>query len=175
MNAFDIAVLVIISVAAIGGFMRGFVQEVMSLAAWGVAILAIYFLHTDLTALLFERMDSPVGASILAFMILLILPYAAVRIIAGMMGKAARNSLLGPIDRVLGFGFGAVKGVVVAVMAFSLMVLGYDSAWGDQGRPAWMTTARSYTFINASAEMMVQLIKERHERLMEGTEEVEGA
>jgi len=120
-------------------------------------------------------MESPVSASILAFMILLILPYSAIRIIGGIMGKVARNSLLGPIDRVLGFGFGAVKGVVVAVMAFSLMVLGYDTAWGDQGRPAWMTTARSYTFINASAEMMVQLIKERHQRLIEGTEEVEGA
>jgi membrane protein required for colicin V production len=175
MNAFDIVVLIIVGIAAIGGFMRGFVQEVLSLAAWGVAILAIYFLHTDLTALIFERFDSPVGASILAFVLLLIFPYAIVRIVAAIVGKATRNSLLGPIDRVLGFGFGAVKGVVVAVMGFSLLVLGYDNSWGEQGRPSWMTSARSYTFVNASAEMMVQLIKERHELLMEGAEEVDGA
>ncbi len=175
MNAFDIVVLIIVGVAAIGGFMRGFVQEVLSLAAWGVAILAIYFLHTDLTALIFERMGTPVGASLLAFAILLLIPYVAMRIIARTIGKATRNSILGPIDRVLGFGFGAVKGVVVSVMAFSLLVLGYDNAWSEHGRPSWMTSARSYTFINASAELMVQLIKERHERLMESGEEVDDA
>ncbi len=34
MTGFDFIVLVIVGVAAVGGFMRGFVQEVLSLAAW---------------------------------------------------------------------------------------------------------------------------------------------
>lgn len=165
MNAFDIIVLLIVGVGAIGGFLRGFVQEVLSLAAWGLAILAIHFLHTDLTATIYEFMGTPIGASIFAFALLLLIPYAAMRLIARRAGQSSRNSVLGPIDRVLGFGFGAVKGVIIVVMMFSLLVLGYDNIWGPQGRPAWMTTARTYPFINASTDALVQLIEERRSHL----------
>ena len=49
MTGFDIIVLLIVGVAAIGGFLRGFVQEVLSLLSWVLAIFAIRYLHTDLT------------------------------------------------------------------------------------------------------------------------------
>lgn len=165
MTGFDIIVLLIVAVAAIGGFLRGFVQEVLSLLSWVLAVLAIRFLHTDLTAALYGFIGTPSGAAVLAFALLLLIPYAAMRLIAARAGRATRGSILGPFDRVLGFGFGAVKGVIIAVMAFSLLVLGYDTVWGVAGRPVWMTTARTYPFVNASADAMVQLIDERQRRL----------
>jgi membrane protein required for colicin V production len=167
MTGFDIIVLVIVGIAAIGGFTRGFVQEVLSLAAWALAVVAIYFLHTDLTAVLNEYIGTPSGAAVLAFMLLLLIPYAVMKLIAGRIGKASRNSVIGPIDRVLGFGFGAVKGVIMVVIAFSLVVLGYDTVWGPEGRPAWIRDARTYPFVNAGSEAMVQLIEMRRELLRE--------
>ncbi|MGC1270143.1 MAG: CvpA family protein [Croceibacterium sp.] len=165
MTGFDIIVLLVVGVAAVGGFMRGFVQEVLSLAALAVAVLAIRFLHTDATALLVEYIGTASGAAVLAFALLLLVPYGLIRLVAKKAGAGARNSLLGPIDRVLGFGFGSVKGVIIVVMAFSLLVLGYDTVWGPAGRPAWLTTSRTYPFINASADAMVQLINERQRYL----------
>src|SRR5688572_9472970 len=165
MTGFDIIVLLIVGVAAIGGFMRGFVQEILSLVAWALAIFAIRFLHTDLTMFLYDYIGTPSGASVLAFALLLLIPYAAMKLIARAAGRSARNSVLGPIDRVLGFGFGGVKGVIIVVMAFSLLVLGYDTAWGPTGRPTWMTTARTYSFVNAASDAMVHLIDERQRRL----------
>ena len=50
-------------------------------------------------------------------------------------------------------------------MAFSVLVLGYDTVWGPTGRPTWMLTARTYPFVNAAADAMVQLINERQRRL----------
>ena len=174
MTGFDIIVLLIVGVAAVGGFMRGFVQDVLSLASWAVAVAAIRFLHTDLTAFLFEYIGTPSGAAVLAFVLLLLIPYAAMKWVASRMGRASRNSTLGPFDRVLGFGFGAVKGVLVVIMAFSLLVLGYDTVWGVDGRPTWMTTARTYPFVNASADAMVQLIDERQRWLNGEAAEGEG-
>ena len=52
MTGFDIIVLFIVSVAAIGGFLRGLVQEVLSLAAWILAAFSIYYLHGPLTEFL---------------------------------------------------------------------------------------------------------------------------
>lgn len=167
MTGFDIIVLLIVAVAAVGGFLRGFVQEILSLASWLLAVFAIRFLHTDVTAFLFNFIGTPSGAAVLAFAMLLLIPYAGMRLIAGRAGRATRNSILGPFDRVLGFAFGAVKGVIIAVMAFSLLVLGYDTVWGPAGRPVWMTTARTYPFVNAAADAMVQLISERQRRLTE--------
>jgi membrane protein required for colicin V production len=171
MTGFDIIVLAVVGVAAIGGFARGFIQEVLSLLAWVLAVFAIHYLHTDLTEFLFGYLGSPNSAAILAFALLLLIPYAAMKVIAGNIGKASRKSVIGPIDRVLGFGFGAIKGLIVTVIGFSLVVLGYDSVWGPQGRPVWIIEARSYPFINAGSEAMVQLIHERRERLH--TEEIE--
>jgi membrane protein required for colicin V production len=174
MTGFDIIVLLIVGVAAVGGFMRGFVQEVLSLAAWILAVFAIRYLHTDLTAFLFEFIGTPSGAAVLAFALLLLIPYAGMKLIAGRLGTAARNSMLGPFDRVLGFGFGALKGAIIVVMAFSVLVLGYDTVWGPAGRPTWITTARTYPFVNASADAMVQLIDERRRAALVDEQAAEG-
>ncbi len=174
MNLFDLIVLLVVGTAAVGGFMRGFVQEVLSLASWVLAIFAIRYLHTDLTAFIFGFIGTPTSAALLAFVLLLLIPYAAMRLIAKRTGAKARTSLLGPIDRVLGFGFGAVKGTIVMVFAFSMIVLGYDSGWGAGGRPAWIASARTYPFINASSEEMVQLIAQRRALLRDETEDLGG-
>ncbi len=167
MTGFDIFVAAVVAVGAIGGFLRGFVQEVLSLAAWLVAVLAIYLFHTDLSAILLGYLDSPSAAAVLAFVILLLVPYVVLRVIANQLGKSSRKSVLGPIDRVLGFGFGAIKGVVIVVMVFSLVVLGYDTIWGENGRPDWLREARTYAFVNASSKQMVQLIRERQDAWQE--------
>lgn len=167
MTAFDIIALVVVGVAAIGGFMRGFVQEVLSLASWILAVFAIRYLHTDLTAFIAHYIGTPIGAALLAFALLLLIPYAAMKLIAGRLGQASRNSIIGPIDRVLGFGFGTVKGVIIVVIGFSLLVLGYDTVWGSDGRPHWITQARTYPFVNAASEAMVQLIEIRREHLQQ--------
>lgn len=165
MTGFDIIVLLVVGVGAVGGFMRGFVQEVLSLAAIAVSVLAIRFLHTDATALLLDYVGTASGAAVLAFVLLAVVPFVAIRLIAAKAGAGTRQSMIGPIDRVLGFGFGSVKGVIIVVMAFSLLVLGYDTVWGVAGRPAWLTTSRTYPFINGSADAMVQLINERQRYL----------
>jgi membrane protein required for colicin V production len=161
MTGFDFIVLGIVAIAAVGGFMRGFVQEVLSLAAWIFAALAIRFIHTPLTMQLGEWVGYGVSTGILAFALLLLIPYAAMKVIANNLGSAARNSPLGPIDRVLGFGFGGIKGVVVVVIAFSLLVLGYDTVWGFGGRPTWITTARSYDLVDSGSRSLVEIIAER--------------
>ncbi len=167
MTGFDLIVLLIVGVGAIGGFMRGFVQEVLSLAAWALAVLAIRYLHIDLTAAILDFMGSPVTASILAFALLLLIPYAAMKLIARVAGRKSRDSVLGPIDRVLGFGFGAVKGIIIVIIGFSLLVLGYDTIWGATGRPVWIAEARSYQLVDAGSRAMVQMIEERRARVLE--------
>lgn len=170
MTGFDIIVLIIVAVAAIGGFLRGLVQEVLSLAAWILAAFSVYYLHGTLTDFLRDYYDADPATSILSFALLLLIPYAAMKVIAGNVGEASRNSILGPIDRVLGFGFGAVKGALIVVFAFSLLVLGFDTVWGYKGRPDWITQGRTYPAADAFSRELVSMIAERRARLL-GEEE----
>ena len=166
MTGFDYLVLLIVGVAAVGGFLRGFLQEILSLAAWILAALAIRFLHTPLTLVMQDMIGQSITTSVLAFALLLLIPYAAMKVIANNVGKVSRESLFGPIDRVLGFGFGALKGILIVVIAFSLLVLGYDGVWDYRGRPAWMTTARSYELVDSSSRSLVEVLAQRRAKLL---------
>ncbi|GGC20716.1 hypothetical protein GCM10011371_05450 [Novosphingobium marinum] len=161
MTGFDIAVLLVVGFGAITGFVRGFVQEILALAAWVLSLFAIHFLHTPMTQFLIPLVGTLSGAAVLAFALLLLVPYAAIKLVANWAGAKSRKSILGPIDRVLGFGFGGLKGMIIVVLAFSVLVLGYDTVWGVGGRPDWITQARTYPFVNASSEALVQMISER--------------
>lgn len=167
MTGFDYLVLLIVGVAAVGGFLRGFLQEVLSFGAWILAAFAIRFLHTPLTIVMQNVTGQTITTSVLAFALLLLIPYAAMKVIASNVGKASRSSLLGPIDRVLGFGFGALKGILIVVIAFSLLVLGYDSVWDYRGRPAWITTARSYELVDGASRSMVEVLAQRRAKLLD--------
>jgi membrane protein required for colicin V production len=142
------------------------VQEILALAAWVISLFAIHNLHTPMSAALLPHIENESGASVLAFAILLLIPYGIVKLIANRMGEASRESVLGPIDRLIGLGFGAVKGVVISVLAFSVLVLGYDTVWGAGGRPTWITQSKSYPFIDAGSRELVDMIAERRKEAL---------
>lgn len=161
MSGFDYLVFLVVGLAAIMGFFRGFVEEVLALAAWCVALMAVHYGHALVSDMLTAYVHNDTGAEVLAFALLLALPYLAIKLIASSIGSASRNSVLGPIDRVLGFGFGALKGFVVTVLAFSLLVLVYDVVWGAKGRPAWIKDARTYPFLNAASAELLSMVAAR--------------
>lgn len=162
MTGFDIGVLIVVGVTAASGFMRGFIHEILSLAAWVVAVLAIHYLHSPLTEKLIPFTSDKLGtAAVLAFALLLLIPYFIIKMLAKRMGDMSRDSLIGPIDRVIGFGFGGIKGLLIIVMGFSILVLGFDTLRGVGGRPVWMTQARTYPFVNSGSEALVKIIAER--------------
>ncbi|MCR9124016.1 MAG: CvpA family protein [Phyllobacteriaceae bacterium] len=175
MAGLDILILIIVTIAAIGGLMRGLVQEVLSLAAWIFAAFAVHYLHPRLTPALSDFYRSDAVTPVFAFVLLLLIPYAAMKVIAGNFSEASEGAILGPIDRVLGFGFGAIKGALIAVFAFSVLVLGFDDSWGYKGRPIWITTARTYPAADSFSRQLIPMISVRRDRLRRESEKQEAA
>ncbi len=172
MTALDIIVLFLLGGGAVFGFMRGFVQEALSLIAWIMIIAAVRILHGPATAALGEAVGTESGAAVLAFLAIVIVVYALGRWIAKSIGAKSRKSVLGPIDRVLGFGFGAVKGLIGATLIFLLLVMGYETLFGgDEKRPEWMTKSRTYPLLNASGDAMSEFVRGRRDAEEAETEE----
>jgi membrane protein required for colicin V production len=164
MTALDIIVLFLLGSGAIFGFMRGFVQEALSLIAWIMIIAAVRMFHAPATAALSEPIGTDSGAAVLAFLAILIVTYALGKWISKSIGKKSRKSKLGPIDRVLGFGFGMLKGLIIATLLFLIIVMGFETLFGaKEPRPEWMVKSRTYPLLNASGVAMSEFVREQRD------------
>jgi membrane protein required for colicin V production len=162
MTALDIIVLFLLGSGAVFGFMRGFVQEALSLIAWLLIIAAVRIFHGPATAALSEAVGTESGAAVLAFLAIVIVIFALGKWISNSIGKKSRKSVLGPIDRVLGFGFGMLKGLIFATLIFLLLVMGYETLFGaKESRPEWMSKSRTYPLLNASGDAMSEFVRDR--------------
>jgi membrane protein required for colicin V production len=164
MTALDVFVFLLLIGGGAIGFVRGLVHEVISLFAWIVAIAMLKLFHSQLwSGLTGTVTDSPTAAAVLAFALLFIPSFLIVKILARQIGgRTRRHAMLGPIDRVLGAGFGALKGLLGATLFFLLANLATDMVYGPEAdRPQWMTTSRTYPLLNASGRSIVDWVEAR--------------
>lgn len=157
MTAFDILVLTLLAGGAILGFLNGFVYAAVSLIAWVAGIFALRLFHAPVTAMLKEPVGNDSGAAALALVGLYLGVYLIGKLIATSLRTRTRKSMLGPIDRVLGFGFGAVKGLILATLAYLLITMLHDIVWPGEGQPQWVTDSRTFPLLNASGTALVDL------------------
>ena len=104
--------------------MRGFVTEVLSLFAWVAIVFALKLFHTPLTHMLVGTVGTATGAAVLAFAIIAGVTYFGGR--AGRQRDRARGRARRSSGRSIarsGFGFGALKGLILASLGFLLVVL----------------------------------------------------
>ena len=164
MTALDVFVFLLLIGGGAIGFVRGFVHEVISLFAWVIAIAMLKLFHTQLWTGIQNsfHMNSAAGA-VLAFAILFLPSFLIVKLLARSIGgRTRRHSMLGPFDRVLGAGFGALKGLLGVTLFFLLANLATDMVYGPEAaRPQWMTKSRTYPLLNASGRGIVDWVEAR--------------
>lgn len=166
LTALDIVVLIAVGGAAMLGVARGFVTEFLSLFAWVAIVFAVKLFHVPLTHALTSVVGTTAGAAVLAFALLAGGTYFLGRMIANAVGARTRDSVIGPIDRALGFGFGAVKGLILVSLGFLLVVLVTDTmGGGPTQRPIWLKSARVYPLLNVTSAGIADFVDRRRKGL----------
>ena len=163
LTALDIVVILLVTLGAILGALRGFVHEVLSLFAWVAAAIALNLFYRPVATAATGWVGSEAGGTVLAFALVFIVTFAAFSILAGMLGARTRASVIGPVDRFLGFGFGALKGLIGAALLFLAINLGYDSLLGDEPKPDWLKNSRTFGLLTLSSGMIVDFVEEQAE------------
>ena len=159
MTALDIIVILLVGAGLVQGWFKGFVGEVLSLAAWIVAIVFLKLLHGPVTNALERPVGTHAGAAVLAFALVFGLVFLAGKFVSRRVGAGVRRSVIGPVDRVLGAGFGALKGLIGATLLYLGANLVYDTVYGgDAPRPAWLAESKTYPLLYASGRAIVDFV-----------------
>lgn len=166
LTSLDVIVLLLVAGSAVLGFIRGFVTEVLSLFAWVAIVAALKLFHIPLAQSLTKLVGTVSGAAVLAFALIAGGVYVGGRLVARAIGARTRTSVLGPIDRALGFGFGALKGLILASLLFLLAALVVDTMRGGPAqRPEWMVRSRTYPLLNATSAGIADFVDRRRRGL----------
>ncbi len=162
LSALDIIVILLVGAGLVFGFLRGFTFEILSLLAWFMAIIALRYFHEPVRDMLVGPVGTVAGASVLSFVLVFGIVFIAGKLASRRVGGRIRKSVVGPVDRVLGSGFGALKGLIGATLLYLAANLVYDTIWGRAAeRPEWMAQSRTYPLLHASGAAIVDLVEAR--------------
>ena len=121
LSAFDIVLLGVLLVSGLLGLWRGFVSEVMSLTTWVLAFWAT-FAFGDLAAdWLAGWISADAARNAAGYVGVFILTLVAGGLLTWLLTRLVEGTGLSGTDRLLGFGFGVLRGAAVCVVGVLLM------------------------------------------------------
>jgi len=143
LTGFDMALLVAILISAIMGLMRGLLKEVLSLVTWVVAFLLAltfgpifseWFPFTQGTTAGNDVVGGLVRSDtiglVIGFVAVFVLTLIAGSLIQWVVARLVASTGLTGTDRVLGFVFGAGRGVVVCiVLLIAIRPFAVETEW----------------------------------------------
>ena len=145
MTWLDYAVLGVFAASVAWGTWRGLVREIVSILGWLVAFLSASLFAGPLSVHMPEALPTPELRTIAAFAAVFVLALVATSLLGLLLSHLVKAVGLGALDRLLGAGFGAARGVLL-VLAIALLA-GLTSA----PRQAWWRDAVSGPPLAAAA------------------------
>ncbi len=143
MTALDWLFIAVLLLSVVIGLWRGLVYEVLSLAGWVLAFVLAQWSAPDLAGWL------PLGDTVqsvryaIAFGLVFIVSVFAAGLLASLMRRMIQTAGLRPVDRMLGTGFGAMRGIVLvlAIAVVFLLTPLRNSEWWTQSQGAPVAVA----------------------------------
>ncbi|MCB8838472.1 CvpA family protein [Aurantimonas sp. VKM B-3413] len=157
----DAILFAIMLVSALLAMVRGFSREVLSVISWLVAAAAAFFFYKPLTPYAAEYIHSATVAMAASAAAIFIVTLIIVSFITLRIADFIIDSRIGALDRVLGFIFGAVRGlllVVVAMLFFNWLA--------PENQPTWIAQSRSKPILDDLGQRLVAALPENPERLI---------
>lgn len=125
----DLLILAVIGLSVITGLMRGFVKELVALGVWFLAIWLAYQYSWILDPWLKSYIKDISARTAVSFVLILFSILIAGGIINGLLSFILKRSGLNGTDRLLGMGFGLIRGVFIVglvMTAVKMTALPYE-------------------------------------------------
>ena len=150
----DIILLVVMLISGLLAMIRGFMREILSIAAWVIAAIATLYAYARLLpyAKTYFNNDiiaagAVIGGTFLGTLLI-------VSIITVRFSDMVLDSRVGALDRTLGFLFGLARGLVIVVVAFLFF------AWlvPPRTQPSWVANAKSRVVLQSTGDWLISML-----------------
>lgn len=155
LTAFDVGVGVLVLISAILATARGLTREVLSLATWaGSAAIAIYMYlyHPEIAQ---QYIAEEIVANIATVVVTFIVSLIVLHLLTMRLADFVVDSRIGPIDRTLGFVFGVLRGILIAIVItiFGTWLLGTNL-------PEWASNSQSLPHLRTMGDTLISMLPE---------------
>lgn len=152
-------------VSAVLAMVRGFSREVLSIVSWGAAAVAAFLFYKQGAPYVQPYVEQELIAQLISGGIIFLVVLIVVTFITMRIADMIIDSRIGPLDRTLGFVFGAARGILIAAVA--VWFLGFFIG----GREiAWIDGAKSKPFLDSLAQSLVNMLPEDLDEVLPGGE-----
>jgi membrane protein required for colicin V production len=150
----DIILIGVMLISALLAMIRGFMREILSIAAWAIAAVATLLAYSKLLPFAKSYFNNDIVATGVVIGGTFLLTLIVVSIITVRFSDMVLDSRVGALDRTLGFLFGLGRGLIIVVVAF----LFFDWLVPPRTQPSWVANAKSLTVLKHTGEWLVSML-----------------
>jgi len=150
----DIFLLVVMLVSGLLAMIRGFMREVLSIAAWIAAAGATLYAYSRLLPYAKQYFNNDIVAAAATIGGVFLLTLIVVSVVTVRISDMVLDSRIGALDRTLGFLFGLARGLVIVVVAF----LFFSWLVPDRSQPDWVKTAKSKVVLQGTGQWLMSML-----------------
>src|ERR1700691_1674649 len=159
----DLGVIAIVLISAVLAMVRGFTREVLAIASWGAAAVAAIYLHPYVLPYVKPYISKDAVALAVSAAAVFFVTLILVSVITVKISDAILDSKVGPLDRSLGFVFGAVRGVLLCVIAFVF----FNWLVPEKSQPEWVKDARMKPVLQSTGDELIAMLPDDPEGLLD--------
>jgi membrane protein required for colicin V production len=146
----DIILIGVMLVSALLAMIRGFMREILSIAAWVIAAVATLYAYAKLLPYAKSYFNNDIVAAGAVVGGTFLLTLIVVSVITVRFSDMVLDSRVGALDRTLGFLFGLGRGLLIVVVAY----LFFDWLVPDRSQPEWVKDAKSKVLIKSTGDWL---------------------
>ena len=150
----DIILLAVMLISGLLAMIRGFMREILSIGAWGIAALVTLYSYSRVLPMAKQYVASDMVASAASIGGIFLLTLLIVSVITMRISDMILDSRVGALDRTLGFLFGLGRGLIIVVVAFLFF------AWlvPDRSQPDWVRSAKSKVVLQSTGQWLMSML-----------------
>ena len=152
----DIFLIVVMLISGLLAMVRGFMREILSIAAWAAAAAVTIYFYSQILPFAKQYFNNDYVAAGVTIGGLFLGTLIMVSILTVRISDKILDSRIGALDRTLGFLFGLGRGLIIVVVAFIF----FDWLVPQKSQPEGVRTARSRVVLQSTGDWLKSLLPE---------------
>ncbi|MBA9082479.1 MULTISPECIES: CvpA family protein [Bartonella] len=164
----DGIVIAIILFSSFLAMLRGFSREVLSLLSWVISAVITLFLFKPVLPFVEQYLSNETVALIATLVTIFIIALIIISLITMKISDFIIDSRIGKLDRIIGFIFGAFRGLLITVIGILLI----NALIKPEQQSHWLKDAKTKPMLDSLSQQIWELLPKNPDYALEKLEKL---